>query len=463
MTDLHSQLDQIEREKQAVMSNNENNDNIKLHFYYQAEARKQRLIYEDSHPDEKQRLTERELMQGFIAVAPVFNKAHVSLYLQARLGQQYTSGKLRAVWDLVQTERQNYATISAPQQLNVWSGTLDVATGKVRERDNMSHVVQGAPKHFIPHYESQATAPVFSKVLADLNTDENPNLGQDLLKMYAYCAFGGNRLKTMFLLYGDGDDGKSLIQNAVRRALGDYVGVVAPSKVRYSQNKDEQFQTWLANMDGRRFAMVSEWGESDRLDNALIKQIVSGGGGIVALEQKNKNEQIEIRLDFTMVIDTNFLPDVSNVEPALLKRLAVIKFNRQYADDEKDLMLDSKLEAEKAGILNMLIDAYDPDWRVPNKYRDQIQLEQAEQRVESDELMTLILQRAGWHVPTADFEKHLVDPAGVRTVVVHDAVSADLKAHHLKLKEFKKFLERQGIKMQNKGTRLYKGLVQEVR
>lgn len=421
------------------------NDTQLADFYFEKEAEKQALRVKASHEeDTKVKLTESMLLEEFEQISPVANKAYLNLYLKKRLGKDYTSSKLRGVWDLLRADMESYTLANQPKLLNTWDGVYNIDSQTVEHRKPINE--SGLHDKFISHYDPTAKAPTFEKVLNDLNTEANPDLGEDLLKMYAYCTFGGNKLKTMFILWGDGDDGKSLIQNAIRTALGNYVAVVAPKKIRYSRGKDDQFQTWLAGMDGKKFATVSEWGESDRLDNAVVKQIVSGGGSVAELEQKNQNEQKEIKLTAPFVLDTNFLPDVTNVEPALLKRIAVLKFNRQYSEDEKDKDLDEKLKAERAGILNMIINAYDPNWRVPEKYREQIKIEHQEQQSEVDDLILYALRSGNIMVDVESNESMR------KTLVTQNPqISEILRRNHIKIKQVDEFLKTKGVKLNNRG------------
>lgn len=423
--------------------------NILPTVYFSAEAEKQQLKFKASRQDdEKEKITERMLLDEFERISPVLTREYLSIYLKYRLDSKYTSSKLRSVWDLVSVDKDSYGINSEPTIINTWFGLLDVVSKTTTPRPEVE--LKGAYDKIIPHYDETATAPNFKRVLSELNTKQNPTLGEDLLKMYAYCAFGGNKLKTMFILLGDGDDGKSLIQNALRNALGDYVAVVPPKKIRYNRNRDDQFQTWLANMDGKKFAIVSEWGEADRLDNAIVKQVVSGGGSVAELEQKNKNEQKAVKLTAPFIIDTNFLPDVTNVEPALIKRLAVLRFHRQYTDDEKDITLDDKLASEKAGILNMLIDAYDPNWRVPDKYRTAIREEQAEQQADVDEIFEYALKQGGFAINLN------TDDTVERTEITQDGrVKQILRDNHLKIKDLHGYLIAHGVKENRRAGRVY--------
>lgn len=426
-----------------------------LYTYYATEAlineQKAHAGKEDDE-DFKEKFEEATIVSEFETIALVHTKAHLNFYMKSRLKKIFTSSRLRGAWDAVRADIESINVKNEPGTLNVIDGVFDIKTKEITPREGIFET--GIYDKFIPHYNPDAKAPTFEKVLNDLNTEANPDLGEDLLKMYAYCAFGGNKLKTMFILYGEGDDGKTLIQNAIRNALGDYVATVAPKKIRYSRTKEDQFQTWLANMDGKKFAIVSEWGESDRLDNAVVKQVVSGGGSVAELEQKNKNEQKKIQLTAPFVIDTNFLPDVTNVEPALIKRIAVLKFYRQYSDDEKDLNLDIKLKAERAGILNMLIDAYEPNWKVPQKYRQALLDEQAEQQDIIDESIENLL------AIHAHLKVDITSTKKIPSSKIFDTYfNRALNEEHLKKKDIKDYFARKGVKANNHDGRGFIGLV----
>lgn len=431
------------------------NDGLVAVLYYEREAKKKAKCFQLEHLDDedtKEKLTESALVQEYESIAPVISKAHVNLYLKSRLGEKYTSSKLRAIWELLKADMESYQVNNEPEILNTWDGVYNIEHKSVGIREPVEK--EGVYDKFIPHFDVNAKAPTFQRVLNELNTESNPKLGEDLLKMYAYCTFGGNKLKTMFILLGDGDDGKSLIQNAVRNALGDYVATVAPKKIRYSRSKDDQFQTWLANMDGKKFAIVSEWGESDRLDNSVVKQVVSGGDSVAEIEQKNKNEQKRVQLTAPFIIDTNFLPDVTNVEPALIKRIAVLKFHRQYTESEKDLTLGRKLKAERAGILNMIIDAYDPNWQVPQEYRQAIQEEQDEQQADVDEILAFGLKQAGYQIDTSSTVKI------ERTKITQDVyLKQFLRDNHLRTKDLHDYFIRNGVKENRNEKRCYVGVV----
>lgn len=448
----YKKIDNLFEDRLKIAKNTDNNT-LYADYYFQREAEKRVIKFQLTHEDDaKEKLTEAVLLNEFEMISPVANKSYLNIYLKKRLGNSYTSSKLRGVWDLLRADMDFYKSAGTPEALNTWDGIYHVDSHEIEHRRAIGEA--GLHDKFIPHYNPKATAPNFQKVLSELNTLENPSLGQDLLKMYAYCAFGGNKQKIMFILYGEGDDGKSLIQNAIRNALGDYVGVIAPQKIRYSRSKEDQFQTWLLNMENKRFGIVSEWGESDRLDNSIVKQVVSGGDGVAEIEQKNKNEQKEVALTFTFVIDTNFLPDVTNVEPALTKRIAVLKFNRQYSEDEKDLTLGKKLKAERAGILNMLIDAYDPEWKIPEKYKQALLDEQAKQQLEVDESIETVLKGESLYV--IDLQSTTKVPTSSLFTL---NVTRALDAYNIKKKDVKAYLKRQGVKEDtNGGTRGFIGL-----
>lgn len=393
--------------------------------------------------DTKEKLTEGKLAREFQEIAPVISKSHLTIYLNARMGEnQITASKLRAVRELVMTRSDSLTYSDEPETMNTWSGLLNARTKKIRSRfDEDTNDMLRNYRRMVASYNPNADAPTFKKVLNELNTPYNPNLGEDLLKMYAYATFGGGSQKTLFFLWGEGNDGKTLIQRAVADAIGDYSKTIKPSKLKYVRDSEDTFQPWLVDMQGRKLLIVSEWGKNDKLDTSLAKTLASGGMRI-ALEMKNSNDEKIIDIAFSVVFDTNFLPDLTSAEEALIKRLAVFKFTRSYTKEEEDRTLKNKLYDERAGILNMLIEAYDPYWKIPKRYYDEGR-EQAElQQLENKDTLIYILQKADLKIDL-DAKHHIKT-----TVITQDEeVKKIMRDNHIRARDISEYLVAHGVKI----------------
>ena len=95
-------------------------------------------------------------------------------------------------------------------------------------------------------------------------------------------------------------------------------------------------------------------------------------------------------------------------------------------------------------------------WRVPEQYCNQIVALQDEQRVESDDMLALILRKHGYTVAVNALDSKL-NGVDVLCAKVHD----DLKTHGFKIKVLKDYLTRQGVTVNNRKSRLYHGLKHE--
>lgn len=462
MTNIDTIEQQVQAEFEPKLAEAKRKDNWELYtqLYFQMHAqffasRQQADMQATDNDAERKRLrkvTDMRVVSEFEQIAPTTEDKWLNYYAKQRLGDDVTGSRLSSILRVAHADFDSVSENTPTYALKTWQGLIDARNGQPLQTDQTIN-----SRYFIPHYDKDATAPTFKRVLDDLNTDANPTLGDDLLKMYAYATFGGNHLKAMFILYGDGNDGKSLIQNAVKRALGNYVSIIDADRIQFRprQQNDNKFMTWLTSGIGRKFYMVSEFPEKGMLNNAIVKLVHSGGGGTIDLEQKFANATVQVDLNSPIVMDTNFLPDVTHVEPALLRRLVVIKFHKQYLGDDIDYTLDEKLAKERAGILNMLIDAYDPDWRIPDKYLDQVTSAREEQLQDRVDTIESIIERTlSLKIDVTNTNRYLV-----KNVHNEPGLTTALKSNGLKKKDLKSYLLEHGVReIVGQEGRVYVGL-----
>jgi Predicted ATPase len=427
------------------------------HAEYNKRRQEQKIKQADTDAERKalRKVSDFKIVNEFQQVSPVDSDEWLSFYAKHRLDDEITGSRLSSIKSVAHADGDVREDNIPTYAIRTWDGIVNATTKQLE--GSVDGVTQLFSKHFIPHYDPKAQAPNFKRVLDDLNTDENPTLGQDLLKMYAYATFGGNKLKAMFILYGDGNDGKSLIQDAVENALGDYVSTIKADSVQFRPRvaNEDKFMTWLLGGVGGKFFKVSEFPEHGMLNNSVIKLLHAGGGGNIKLETKFSNTPTKVKLNMPIIMDTNFLPDVTHVEPALLRRLVVLKFHKQYLGDDIDYTLPDKLRREKAGILNMLIDAYDPDWQIPDKYKNLIDDERESQLQDHvDTIESIVENVLGLKIDMDNTDRYLVKN-------VHNAsgLSLALKNNGLKKKDLKSYLLENGVReIVGQEGRVYVGL-----
>ena len=229
-----------------------------------------------------------------------------------------------------------------PWLLNCSNGTLDLRTGRLRDHsrnDLLTKIVD-------INYDAEATCPTFDAFLRKIMKD-NPELIHYLQRIVGYCLTGDVGEKVMFILYGDGNNGKTTFLETIRHILGDYAGQV-PIQSLMKKNWGEGIPNDIAQLQGKRFATSSETEAGQELAVAKIKQLT----GLATVQARYLYaEFFEFFPTFKLFMDCNHKPTVPVDDPAIWNRLKFIPFTVTIPDTEIDRQMGKKLCAEAAGIL----------------------------------------------------------------------------------------------------------------
>ena len=223
--------------------------------------------------------------------------------------------------------------------LNTPAGAYDLSTGMPIER---------AGKYFMqctavtPDFEMPT--PIWDRVLREMCPDH-----EFLMRAFGYGLTGSMREEMMFVLYGNGQNGKSKLLECVKDLLGDY-GTTFSSKAlvrgRFDDNKEE------AKLRGKRFVLTEEIRTGSSWDEERVKNITSAGTMTVKLMRENA---FEVKAQQKVFISTNYTPDLDGTDFAMRRRIALINFPHSLTEEQKDVRLPEKLRAEWPGILGKLI------------------------------------------------------------------------------------------------------------
>ena len=125
--------------------------------------------------------------------------------------------------------------------------------------------------------------------------------------------------------------------------------------------------------------MVSEPTAKQSLDSSLIKQI-TGDGHINVRDNYGSPKDMPVEAVILMV--ANYMPAAMDDDHGLWRRALVVPFNRSFTSEEDDKDLPSKLEKEKSGILNTILEGAHDYLKnglvVPAKVRDFVSLQRHE-------------------------------------------------------------------------------------
>ena len=265
------------------------------------------------------------------------------LAIWARNSEQ--ASRIRAMVDLARSEPGIAATPAEldrdPWLFNVGNGTLDLRTGQLRPHDRGHLITRLVPVAF----DIEAQAPTFEKYLGRTFAN-NENLIAFVRRAAGYSLTGDTSERAVFILYGIGMSGKSVFIKTMRAVLGDY-GMRTPTdtfmkKAAGGENRG------LARLKGARFVSASESEDGDRFAAALLKD-VSGDEPIAA--RALYQEQFEYHPEYKVWLATNDRPRVSAEDQAIWDRLHLVPFTVRVPDEERDVRLMEKLNAELPGIL----------------------------------------------------------------------------------------------------------------
>jgi putative DNA primase/helicase len=195
------------------------------------------------------------------------------------------------------------------------------------------------------NYDPDAKCPTFEKFLERIMDGDQQLIGY-LQRCLGYAMTGDVSEKALFVLVGDGDNGKTTLVEAIRYVLGDYAGQVPIESLMTRQS--EGIPHDIARLKGLRFVTSSEVEQGRKLAESKIKQIT----GMGTLQARHLyGEYFEFTPSHKIFMDTNHMPEVRGADNAIWNRLKVIPFNVSIPEAEKDKKLLEKLKAEAAGIL----------------------------------------------------------------------------------------------------------------
>lgn len=170
-------------------------------------------------------------------------------------------------------------------------------------------------------------------------------------KAVGYSLTGSTREQSMFILFGNGRNGKSVFLDVISEIMGSYAMTMQAQTIMVKQNSSNA-NSDIARLKGARLVTSSEPNEGVRLDEGLVKQL-TGGDKVTARHLYGK--EFEFEPEFKLWLATNHKPIIRGTDDGIWRRLNLIPFTVQIPDHKVDKNLPHKLRSEMVGILNWCI------------------------------------------------------------------------------------------------------------
>lgn len=238
--------------------------------------------------------------------------------------------------------------------LNVQNGTIDLS-------EDTPKFLQHAPDMLLSkicnvNYNPAASCKEWEKFLGQIMQGNQEKI-KYLQKIAGLSLTGNTQEETCFILYGSTTrNGKSTFCETLIYLLGDYALTMKPESLAIKQNTDSrQASGDIARLAGCRFCNASEPPKRMLIDTALLKSLL-GRDSITARHLHQR--EFSFIPKFKLVINTNYLPAITDDTVFTSGRINVVSFDRHFEPEEQDKHLKDKLrqDSELSGILNWCID-----------------------------------------------------------------------------------------------------------
>ncbi|EUJ34169.1 phage/plasmid primase, P4 family, partial [Brochothrix campestris] len=229
---------------------------------------------------------------------------------------------------------------------NTQNGYLDLITGDLNDHDKDKLFTRISDVE----YTNKIDCPQWMDFIDEIFDHDN-ELIEYVQKAVGYSLTGSTEEQSMFILFGNGRNGKSIFLETISDILGSYATNMQASTIMVKQNSGAN--TDIARLKGSRFVTSSEPNEGVRLDEGLVKQL-TGGDKVTARQLYGK--EFEFNPEFKLWLATNHKPIIRGTDDGIWRRLNLIPFAVQIPDHKVDRSLKYKLQREAMGILNWAVE-----------------------------------------------------------------------------------------------------------
>jgi len=209
-------------------------------------------------------------------------------------------------------------------------------------------------------WKPDAECPAFDKFLEDIMCGDE-ELIEYKFRQYGYMISGATHSKAVFYHYGpEGNNGKSTETEILQQILGSYATTVSEELFldQFGGGSEKAYE--LSRLPGLRLAICGEVDESKSWSESTVKKISGGDDKITA--RQIRQAPFVFKPVFKLLIHANNLPKVKAGDEAMWKRLHLIRYDMELAEDQIDVELGAKLLAEKEGILVKMAAGY-REWK----------------------------------------------------------------------------------------------------
>lgn len=238
---------------------------------------------------------------------------------------------------------------------NCQNGTLNLRTLQFQEHkpEDFLTMVSGVT------YDPDASCPRWLTFIHEVMCGDEA-LASYLQRALGYALSGDTSLECLFILYGaTSRNGKGTTMETFLKIMGDYGKTSNPEMLstKFGATNASGPSEEIARLAGIRFVNISEPEKKITFNAALVKRLT--GNDTINARYLHENS-FDFRPVFKIFINTNYLPNVSDMTLFDSGRLKIIPFKRHFQEAEQDKNLKSLFAEDDnlAGIFNWCLEGY---------------------------------------------------------------------------------------------------------
>ena len=252
---------------------------------------------------------------------------------------------------------------SNPSLLGFENGVYDLSEGLFREGRPEDYVSYSTGINYIEYDPNNPLIEEVNHFISKVLTDDD--VREYVMQLLASMLDGSNRDEKFHIWTGSGSNGKSKMVELFQMAIGDYACIFNVSMLTQKRVSSNATNSELAIAKGKRFAILQEPEENERLNVGFMKELT--GGDKIQCRGLFK-EPIRFKPMFTMILTCNHMPAIPPDDGGTWRRVRRVEFSSKFVDTpniknpnefKRDNGLSEKFEAWVETFMTILLQYYE--------------------------------------------------------------------------------------------------------
>jgi P4 family phage/plasmid primase-like protien len=232
---------------------------------------------------------------------------------------------------------------SHPHLIGFENGVYDLRLHEFREGIPDDYISFSTNRNYMPFNPNAPEVGEINEFLSQVFT--NPEICKYVKDIFSSTIDGCVRHEKFYIFTGSGSNGKSKILELIQLMMGDYYCIMPIALLTQKRAASNSAQAELERTRGRRFAIMQEPSDGEKINIGLMKEL-SGGDRIQC--RGLYKEPIEFKPQFKMIMTCNELPEVPSDDGGTWRRIRVVDFSSKFVEnpdpnDPKQFMMDTEL------------------------------------------------------------------------------------------------------------------------